>query len=279
MPKESAVFTDMDGTLCFMNTIHGITKVSTSRNGNVLVKGPSSNRIIEAVEVPGKLFTIYTDIRTRALAHELRDVADIFIATAARPSTMMARKAALNFASGYILESGAAICNADLNKDREWDDRMKSERVLIPDMIKMLEGRGLTLDIEGRTSAIRIRQQDNPHVDAETFEQFYEELMLPDGLKKTRNLGHIDVILASAGKDNAAKFLMERGGYKIQKTYGVGDDVNDIPLLNTTGHGLILGSAFPEAIAYANENGMYVSEGKHFDGINEIIGEIRKRIG
>ena len=61
-------------------------------------------------------------------------------------------------------------------------------------------------------------------------------------------------------------------------SHAIGDDINDIPMLGEVKNGYVLGSGYPEAIDYARQNGLYVSKGLYFDGINEIFEEIRRRI-
>ena len=124
---------------------------------------------------------------------------------------------------------------------------------------------------------IRIRHKDNPHLDEDEFSGLYATLELPKGLKKTKNLGNIDIILESAGKGEAIKYLLAKQD-RTSHTFGIGDDINDLELLEAVDEAFVLGSAYSEALKLARERYMYISKGHYFDGINEILDEISRRI-
>lgn len=277
--KPNVVLTDMDGTLCFHTKIHGIQKRLSLPNQRVIVTDPEGKHEYEAYDFSTDLYKgVYFDVRTKALATLLSQDADIIPVSGARPSSMNPRLEAFDFNNGFILESGAAIYDKNFNLDHDWNAIVEPERQLLPDMIKFLEGQGLKLDVKGRTFAIRIRHQDNPQMTPEEFSAFFEQLELPDGLKKTMNLNNVDIILNSAGKGNAIKFLLDKRGQKKARTFGIGDDINDLDMLLATQYPFVIGSAFPEVLEKAKKEGWFISEKKYFDGINEIIKNIRHLI-
>ena len=276
MDKEGLIFTDIDGTIVFHEDQHGIKPRQKLETGNVIVLDPASGSQHEAIPLPTELYQVFMDIRTKALLVSLSGRFDIALVTGARKSTIEGRRKTLNFQKNTIIENGASILDKDLLPDQDWENIMKKERVFLPIMIRELETRGIKLDIKGRNSAIRIRHKDNPQYDEIGFEQLYQTLELPLSLKKTKNLGHIDIILRSAGKGNAVRFLCDKLDYPLSQTAGIGDDLNDLEMLREVAHRFVLGNAFPEAIEAATREGMTISKGKYFNGINEILDQIAK---
>jgi len=53
---------------------------------------------------------------------------------------------------------------------------------------------------------------DNPHKEINEFDRLCNAIKLPQTLKKTINMSHLDVILRSAGKGNAVRFWMQKNG-------------------------------------------------------------------
>jgi hydroxymethylpyrimidine pyrophosphatase-like HAD family hydrolase len=280
MPNENLVFTDVDGTLCFHEDQHKVQKIRDTEaheDGDAVVQVAPSKREVHALDVSTSLYRVYLDVATRTKARILSAIAPIILVTGARPSTMKSRLQAFNFQNGSILENGAAIYNKGFQRDPEWDSHLAPQKALLAPAIENLQARGLKLDIKGRTAMIRIRHKDNPHLDEDEFSGLYATLELPQGLKKTKNLGNIDIILESAGKGEAIKYLLDQQN-GTPNTFGIGDDLNDLELLEAVDQAFVLGSAYPEALELARRKGMYVSEGHYFDGINEILDEISSRI-
>lgn len=280
MYKENIVFTDVDGTLCFHEDKHGVQKIRDTEppeEGNAVVRLTPSEREVYAIDISTSLYRVYLDVVTQRRAQILSTLASIILVTGARPSTMQARLQTFDFQAGSILENGAAVFNRKFERDRNWDAYLAQQKILLAPLIRDLQGRGLKLDIEGRTTMIRIRHQDNSHLTEDEFFGLFATLELPEGLKKTKNLGNIDIILEKAGKGEAIKYLLNQQSQK-PRTFGIGDDINDQELLETVQEGFVLKSAYPEVLELARKSGMYISEGHHFDGINEILSEISKRI-
>lgn len=280
MPNENLIFTDVDGTLCFHEDKHGVQKIRDTKapeDGDAVVLAASSIREVHALDISTSLYRVYLDVATQARARILSVSAPIILVTGARPSTMESRLKALDFQGGSILENGGAIYDKDFQRDLGWDAHLGSQKRLLAPVIENLKACGLKLDTEGRTTMIRIRHKDNPHIDDDEFSGLYTTLQLPQGLKKTKNHGNIDIILGSAGKGEAIKYLVDQQDRK-PSTFGIGDDLNDLELLEVVEQAFVLGSACPEALELARRKGMYVSNGHYFDGINEILDEISSRI-
>ena len=276
--KNSIIFADVDGTLVFRQGVHDISVINDIECGISQVRIGCSSNLIDAnrlASAPGT--KAYIAIQTRELAKGLMDQADIYIATAGNPNLIKKRRMFFDFVRGFILQSGGGIYDANLKRDEEWHNHLASERELVPDLKKLLTSKNITFKDNWEDAALRIQAKNNPHL-SQDFGPTIEELELPEGLKLTSNLGHYDIILESAGKENAAGYIINRDGYKKSNSYAIGDDINDMDLLKMVKYGYVLGSGYPEVIEHAHKNNLYVSEGLYFDGINEILEKIRRKI-
>ncbi|MBL4694335.1 HAD hydrolase family protein [Candidatus Gracilibacteria bacterium] len=241
-----------------------------SKNG--IVNQRNSDKDFTIIDVSTSLYKAYFDQETKKRLEELSKKVDIYLVTGARESTLRKRLHALTFIKGAILENGGLILDENLQKDESWAKSLESESKILKFFIARLEEKGFVLDNQGRYNMARIREDDNAFFKDKDFEEFYESLKIPKGLKKSRNFGHIDIIPTSSGKGPAVKYLISK--IKAQNTYGIGDDINDIDMLKITDHSFLLGSSFPEAIKEAKKENMYISKGFFFEGINEILDKI-----
>jgi len=266
-----AVFSDIDGTICFHRDIHGIREAGPGANGEFFTIEPGSNEKRPAWDVSVTGYKVYLDLETCKLANELSDLVPLVYVTGGREASIRTRAEYLSFRHGVILESGGLILDGNYEVNRQWWDLLQPERSDLLEIRASLESAGWNIDGEGRTSAIRVRAHDNTHKTFQAFETLCHEIILPDGLKKTINLGNLDIILKSAGKDNAVKYWAETHNIKLENAAGIGDDINDICFLRLTGKKYILASAYPELAETAHREGWYISKKGHFSGINEIL--------
>lgn len=147
-----------------------------------------------------------------------------------------------------------------------WDERIRPSLNDLEKIINELEKDNWNLDIEGRKTSVRIREKDNKNKSLETLNN---KLVLPNTLKKTRNLGSIDIIPKLSGKENAVKYLIEKNKY--QSLIGIGDDINDIGMLKLMNKSFVLGNSYREVLDVAKNKNWYVSKKKYFESINEIL--------
>lgn len=216
----------------------------------------------------------YLAFSTQQLCWQLSRLSPIAIATAARPSTFQRRYFAFPFCSYLILESGGAIFDRNFERDAAWDAFLGPQRGQLTEMNLQLRAQGWVLDDEGRTSAIRVRAKDNPDKNEEEFTRLVQEIKLPAGLKKTSNTGHLDIILADAGKDKALSYLAESLGLKtMTDVLGFGDDINDLEMLSLVGTPMLVRSRFVEAMRLAQDRSWRISKDECFAGINELLRE------
>lgn len=291
--KGIAVFTDIEGTLCFGQS-HGLSRADAEvescvdeRGGDLddfaMVNVPGyegERRVHNLSEQFGKsIYEIYMDPDTRRLFGELSESAQIYIVTGARKGTIEKRRNHFDFADGYVIENGGLILDADLNEDEGWNEELREQLFLLKSLEYILSRDGLVLDVRGRSAMIRLRKDQNAVFCDEEFEALYEELKLvvPGELLLTRNLGHIDILPAKAGKEGAVQYLIEKLG--VKRSMGIGDDTNDIGFLSVVDNAFVMGNAIPEVIdVFKDSESDYVSREKYFEGINEILREIRARL-
>lgn len=275
MQKKGVIFSDVDGTLCFHQDAHQIREIERYADGTVLAEDPlTGSRHLTYDVTISSYNNIYLALTTRQLGHRVREQYDFVYVTGGRPSTINSRKEHFDFADAVILESGAMILDESLDQDQAWTKKLEPEKASLAGVGDLLTSAGWTLDIAGRTSAIRVRRKDNPHKTSADFETLCQELSLPSTLKKTMNLDSLDVILQSAGKDNAVRYWMETHGYSVRQSIGIGDDINDIEFLTMTARKYVLANSVPETLRVAREKGWYISKYSYFDGINEILENI-----
>lgn len=272
--KKGIIFSDIDGTLCFHHKIHGIQELRRNRDGTVTVRDPISGNEHVTHDVSVGFYQVYLSIETRKLGHKLREIYDFVYVTGARLSTIHDRRDYLDFADIIILENGGMICDEELTPDTMWHERMKSDRAQLRKMRHLLRSQGWKLDDEGRSSAIRVKKDENPEKSQEEYDELCNSLQLPRGLKRTWNIGHLDIILEGAGKGNAVRFVMHNRGYSTAEAIAIGDDINDLDFLQLAGKKHVLASSYSRVLAVAEEKGWGVSNGMHFDGINEIFTRI-----
>jgi hydroxymethylpyrimidine pyrophosphatase-like HAD family hydrolase len=272
--SRRALFSDVDGTLCFHEEAHGVREVGRDADGTLLVEDRATGRRHRAHDVSTSSYRVFLAEETLRLARRLRERFAIVLVTGGRPSTAERRRRLLDFAEAIVLENGGLILDADFTVNASWWQRLEPERRQLPEVAAALQRGGWILDSEGRTSALRVRLRDNPGRTAEEFRALCQDLALPPALKKTMNLENLDIILASAGKASAARFWMAAHGHDPSCSVGIGDDVNDVELLRATGERHVLASAYPEALAVARAEGWHVSRAGGIDGINEVLAHL-----
>jgi HAD superfamily hydrolase (TIGR01484 family) len=276
--RDSILFSDIEGTLVFSPHKECINILSNDEN-IFLVQQPDNNKEHKAYRMTQELneqtYEFFIDINTIELAKKIQEKTIVVLNTAARKSTLESRLDCLP-GDYAIYESGGIIAKIDgqeLIENKDWKDYLQEDKKRLAETAEYLQSLGWNLDSEEREYALRIRSEDNSHKRGEFYK--LKELELHDEICMTTNLGHIDVILKKAGKWNAAKFLMDEEGIQKNRSYGVGDDCNDLELLGNVARPYILGSSsYNKVLDAASDNKWYVSGGFYFDGINEVLRHI-----
>jgi len=268
---SKAIFSDVDGTLAFGDGSHGV-KVQEVNDSTYIVTIPDSSRTYQCYDISTEMYHVYFALNTRSLLRTLQRDYDIVIATGARLSTVELRKKSFDFVNVVILENGGMILDGDYQIDREWEAHLEPERKYLGDVKAQLESQGWVLDDQGRTSALRVRPRDNDHRTEDEFKQLCQRISLPDELKTTINFDCLDIILTSAGKAEALRYLAEKNKYT--ETIGIGDDINDMSLLSATDKSYLLRNAPIELRKLARRKGWFISKKPFFNGIEEILQHI-----
>ena len=84
-------------------------------------------------------------------------------------------------------------------------------------------------------ATFRIRQKDNPHkkirIPAKLARSFRAK-----GIKMVNNEDSVSFQPANGGKENGMKYICQREGISLAETIGIGDDENDIGMLENVGY-------------------------------------------
>ncbi|MCK4589403.1 MAG: HAD hydrolase family protein [Nanoarchaeota archaeon] len=277
---KGTFFTDFDGTLSFNKDTHRVRVV-----GHPIQELGAPAESIQVTDALGKKhfaydistgkYHVYLAQETLRLIQELANDYDFVVVTGSKYDSIEDRKKLFSFGDDFVLENGGMILDSDFQIDEEWRRWLAQDKSYLDDVAAYLtNGLKWKIDRNGRTAVVRVKLSDNPARSLEDFQELYDTLVIPDELNKTLNQKHLDIILAKAGKENAIYYLMTEKGYKNR--IGIGDDVNDLNFFILMDHVFVLGSSHPDVLDKAREKGYHVSKGLYFDGINEILEEIKK---
>lgn len=273
--KKGIIFSDLDGTLIFHDDIHKMKKVRNKTDETIVVKDLESNKNYECYNVPTNLYNVFFSVETRDILFELKKDYYIVVVSGARKSSVTNRKHVLDFADAFLIENGGLILDSKFREDKNWSRNFIESKKVLWNFAKKLEDDGWILDFKGRTAAFRIREHENSHKNKSNFKNL-EKIKLPKELEKTSNLGSMDIILKKAGKRNAVKYFLNKIGMNKKDSIGIGDDVNDIEMLSETNKKFVIGNAYPTMKKHAKKNKWFISKNKNFEGIKEILLEIKK---
>jgi len=264
---------DMDGTCCFHADQHNFT-IEMRFDGLCRVVDQQDNARYLAHDFSGSGYNVFFAVETVRKLMALRSSMIMVLATGARPSTVHSRFNALQFAHYIILESGGVIYDENLKPDPDWESHLSSDIHFLTEVKKQLISEGWELDNKGRSAAIRVRAVDNPGKSEHAFEELIATIELPQELKKTTNLGHLDIILSKAGKGNALAYLADQLLIPTQNILGMGDDDNDVTFLREVGYPVVMRSGYPQALEHATKHGWRITSYPTIQGIHEILDEL-----
>jgi len=265
---SSGLFSDGDGSLCFHEVAHNIQLVDRISSSRVKVRDPKTQKLHICYDISTDLYKVYFSLKTQGLCYQAAKEHDFIYVSGARKSSIDNREKEFRFVNTFILENGGLIIDKFGRVDRNWSYKLEPEKKYLTEVKKQLTAQGWNLDVKGRRATIRVRRKDNPSRSDAEYQEFCDTIELPDELQKTKNLNNLDIILRSAGKDRAVKYLIEKMGYEA--TVGIGDDINDISFLNLMDQAYFVNGVLGTS-AIAHAYGFHLSKGLHFDGINEIL--------
>ena len=172
-----AIFSDLDGTFCFQDKIHGIERLRTASDsdpGDSIVKQPGRDSEVFALDWGRGSIGVYVDIATLIRIRVLQRLGlPLIPVTGARANTMIPRFHSMPFIEGAVIENGGRIVDREMNDNQEWEDHLSAQVAALKTMEKYLESQGIKMDNKGRKAMIRIRLQDNPHMTKEMFDLFF----------------------------------------------------------------------------------------------------------
>ncbi len=267
MKKQGAIYTDVDGTLIFIEEMHGIQKLQ-DLDADLAIAVDLTGKTHHTYRSVTRTTIGYLSTETRQLCNELREKYDIVAVTGAPLSSFQARK--IDFCDIVVIETGGGIIENGV-RDSKWDAYLNDGLVTLRQFEAKLKAQGWAIDTVDRNVSLRVRQKQNQDRNVNEL----EKLVLPEDLHMTHNLGHVDFLLKKATKGSAVEYLTKKKGHPLNSTFGIGDDINDIDFLRRTGHAFVLQSGMAEILDEAKKQGWYISKSKYFDGINEILKTIR----
>ncbi|MCM2325470.1 MAG: HAD hydrolase family protein [Candidatus Woesearchaeota archaeon] len=272
-------YCDADGTFLFSRHNDGI-KPGLRQVGREYVYDPANASYHWARHMTNRLngvdYDFYISESSIYLGKSLSGLSQVVLSTGARYSTVLSREHLMPFVTVAMIENGGLIFekeNGFWKKDMGWYEALSHERRILWEFNDMLSGKyGMVPDIAGRTTMIRYRQRDN----VLRIDDIISEVVIPDELQLTYNLGHLDFIPKSSGKHNAKSYFESK--YASVTSAAVGDDWNDAVLLSNVDYPILMGNA-PDALKEIGEAGNWLIVGKNFNGIGQALRHLIARFG
>ncbi len=256
------IFSDVDGTL-----------VHKSDGSGELVQIPGGRSYISAEAV--------------GLIQGFRDQGHLFAIITGRRRSGFDRIAEVIPYDVSIIEHGCVVLDGD-DVDVHWHERMSSvvgtlgnKDGALWEYEQRLLDQGYRTDSEGRSASFRLFKDrpDNLSEDERTYiEKKVEDEMGHAGLTTTRNIDMLDVIPAAGGKANAMKYLVEQYGLGVRDVVALGDDFNDIDMLEYACEALCPGNAKPVVRELVRAKNGYVSDLGGHAGTVDILTKIYKQL-
>lgn len=131
------------------------------------------------------------------------------------------------------IEDGSLLFKGD-ERDKDWDQKLAQELVVLQTYKDQLRRKGLTVDDDGRGASFRIDPERNEYPNLRVLTIAYPELdNFPQQLKRTEHTPYppshacYQFVPASGGKANALEFIMQRSSLSWANVAAFGDDLND----------------------------------------------------
>ncbi len=138
---------------------------------------------------------------------------------------------------------------------------------------KLVEG-GYRIDSEGRFATVRVFL-DKPDNLSEEQKCEIEGRVCEEGgswgITTTRNINMVDLLPKIGGKVAGIDFLLRRFGKTRRECLGIGDDINDLGMLEALGFAAVPGNAKPQVRDLVTRKGGYVSPLSYHEGSIDII--------
>lgn len=189
-----------------------------------------------------------------------------------------------------VIEHGGGIVSAgcDEKLTQGWEERHKetiSDTKLKSGVLweykVLLEKQGFSIGDHGRKYSFRV-ECINSYVDTEklleTISNDIKSNELGSKLTAVINNKHVDVIPCTSGKFNAARYIINQKGVKNDMVYSIGDDYNDIELLEYTKYSYCPRNSHPKLLNMMKKKGGFISSYESSKSAIDILTNIYKKI-
>jgi hypothetical protein len=86
-----------------------------------------------------------------------------------------------------------------------------------------------------------------------------------------RDLTILDILPPGCSKGTALRRLAERRGFRREEVLAIGDNWNDLSMLEFAGTAVVVANGAPDLVALARERGWTIAPGNDADGVAEIV--------
>ena len=93
-----------------------------------------------------------------------------------------------------------------------------------------------------------------------------------------RDLTILDILPAGCSKGTALQRLAEREGIGREDILAIGDNWNDLDMLESAGRAVVMANGAPDLVEEARKRGWAVASGNDVDGVAEVIESVLSRI-
>ncbi len=182
---------------------------------------------------------------------------------------------------GLIAENGATVYvrNGSADElDREWDAIMSRRQDVLLSFQEELRRRGWRINEKLHAFSSCIEASERSEADVE-----WVGANLPEGLQLhfSRNTAgrYVEVFPLEAGKDKVVFRVCERLGVPVEHTFGLGDNTNDMPMLQVVNTPLAPGNCHPDVRELIQRRGGYVSELEGHLGAQDVLRRVLDAVG
>lgn len=93
-----------------------------------------------------------------------------------------------------------------------------------------------------------------------------------------RDLTILDVLPRGCSKGSALRRLAERLGIHREAIVAIGDNWNDLEMLESAGHAVVMANGAPDLVEEARRRGWTIAPGNDEDGVAEVVESVLRRI-
>lgn len=218
------VFTDVDGVLVHDESIdhHSERTIFDGR---------------ELLYYPRDLFSLMSDIREKT---------KLALVTG-RPLKRLKPLLPIIPHDIVLVENGNVVLNDKGEIDRDWHEKfqpvtgkfdesgIRDESAPLWELEKILRDTGFHTENEGEVAAFRVRQRNNPHMKICIPDELSRSLQAK-GIKMIHNEDSVSFQPANGGKEKGMEYICQRESVSLAETIGIGDDENDIRMLEKVGY-------------------------------------------